>query len=604
MSRLSAIIHEVHRRSLWQVLLIYIGGAWFAYEIIDTITDRLALPDWLPVLAIILFLIGLPFVLATAFVQEGGPSLAHTDPTLLPHPEEGGTLGVSTSTTRRLFTWRNAVGGGVLALALWGVVAAGWLLFGSELETGREQLAAAESSEIDPRSIAVLPFATRSDDRQDEYFTEGMHDDLLTQLAKIGSLKVISRTSVMRYAETTKPMREIAAELGVAAVLEGGVQRAGDRVRVNVQLIDAQTDQHLWAESYDEELTAANIFAIQTDLASEIAAALRARLAPEVAERIVRRPTESLEAYDHYARGRYLLSKGTMRADLEGAADMFGRAIEADSSYAPAWSGLAVAQHELMLWQHQPEEEALPRAWASTERALQLDETLAEAHVARGALLRTERRYREAEGEFRRALELSPGNADAHVSYGELLRDLGRADESIAQTRRAVELDPLSARMRLRLAQSLYFARRWEAALEEAGRVLELEPNNAEAYYWSGFSQAWMGDFSAGIAALRRAVELTPENPYYPPGLAFVHALAGDREHALAILDAVEGPLPFAELALVHAALGELDRAFAYLDRAYDETPAALYYLSSDPAADPLRADPRWRMLMEKIAAE
>ncbi|MEE9470077.1 MAG: hypothetical protein V3W32_00045, partial [Gemmatimonadota bacterium] len=262
MSRLRQLIHEIHRRSLWQVLGIYVLGSWLALQAVDTLAGALNLPDWAPPLALFLLIIGLPIVLATAFIQEGARpasvQAADEEAASLEAAEAGSQ---SAGSRHRLFTWRNAMLGAVAASLLWGGVAIGWFLFGRGSESAQvagEQAGVAEASVLDLRSIAVLPFSNRAADEGESavFFAEGIHDDILAQLSQIDSLTVISRTSVMQYAGTTKPIREIAGELGVGTVLEGAVQRAGDRVRVNVQLIDASTDRHLWAQTYDEELTA------------------------------------------------------------------------------------------------------------------------------------------------------------------------------------------------------------------------------------------------------------------------------------------------------------------------------------------------------------
>ncbi len=468
------LLREIHRRSLWQILGIYVVGSWLVLQAVDTLAGALNLPGWAPALALFLLIVGLPVVLATAFAQVGptGSKALHAEAV---EPKVQGAR-------HGLLTWRNAILGGVGAVLLWGGVALGWFLFGrSGGAQGTAEVPAAEEVVEDRPSIAVLPLANRSALEEDAFFVDGIHDDILKHLSKIDGLKVISRTSVMQYRESPPPMREIAEELDVATVLEGGVQRAGDRVRVNVQLIDARSDEHLWAETYDEELTAANIFAIQSDIAEQIASALRATFSPELEERIEARPTESLEAYDLYNRGRYLANRSLTREDMESAADLYRQAIAADPAYAPAHVGLAGTYY--LLWFDQgflAVKEALPQARAAVERALELDETLGEAHAALGMVLRAELRFEEAEREFQRALELNPGSADVHLWYGQLLLDLARYEESVRQTRRAVELDPLSMRTRLFLANMLEFTRDYDASIDESLRVLELDRRVAE----------------------------------------------------------------------------------------------------------------------------
>jgi TolB-like protein len=455
----------------------------------------------------------------------------------------------------------------------------------------------------DEPSIAVLPFETRSADPQDAYFSAGIHDDLLTQLAKIDGLKVISRTSVMQYADTSKTMRQIAEELDVATVLEGGVQRAGDRIRVNAQLIDARTDQHLWAETYDEAFSVGNIFAIQSRLATAIAAALEAELTPGVRARIDVKPTDSLEAWELELRGRYLMDQERSQANFERAVDLFRQAIAADPDYAQAWAGLALAIADLVGWYYWPGE-ALGEARAAADRALSLDPNLAQAHFASGELLRMERRFAEGEAAFRRGLTLSPGSADGHSRYGDVLRDAARFEESVRESRRAIELDPRMLRIRESLLQNLYFSRDWDGVLYEARQVLEMEPDSAEAWYWIAFAQNWKRSYADAIQAAIKAVEIDPGTPYFGAGLAYHYALAGQDDEARRLLggpDAETWPLP--EVGLIYGALGDIDRAFEYMYRALDEQPHSLYYLAADPAADPLRADPRWTSLVERLRA-
>jgi len=600
MARLKQLIHEIHRRSLWQVLGIYAVGAWVALQVVDVLKQNFGLPEWFPALALALLVIGLPIVLATAFVQDGvGPKQetvsgeATEAAEAVPRPQ---------AASHNLFTWRNAILGGVGAFALWGVVAAGWML----VEPGAGSGAVEAEATRDLRSVAVLPFATRLSSQDDEYFAEGMHDDLLTQLAKIDSLKVISRTSVMRYAGTTKPMRAIADELGVATVVEGGVQRAGDRVRVNVQLIDAQTDEHLWAETYDEELTAANVFAIQSDLAKKIASALQATLTPEVAERIEERPTESLEAYDLYVRGRFILdNRGSTRDGVEVAASLYRRATVADPTYALAYAGLAKTFIRLFNLAYLSEEEALPQARAALERALELDPDLAEAGVRRAELLRLDLRPEEAEQELRRVLELNPGSADAHSAYSLVLLQLGHPEEAVLEARQAVQLDPLSANLRRSLVSRLAWTRDYDGTIEEAGKLLELDPTEADAHYYAGMAHTIKGEIESAIVSFDQAIELNPADPYYPAGLAWAYARAGERERSLEYIQRAEtAGVPLKEIGLVYGALGDLDRAFDYLERGLETQPGTLAGISADPSADPLKVDPRWEKLLEKLARE
>jgi TolB-like protein/Flp pilus assembly protein TadD len=490
------------------------------------------------------------------------------------------------------------------------MVAAGWLLL--RPATGDSGPAATASvsgvgrtsADVDEsrQSIAVLPFTNRSAGTEEDagFFASGIHDDILTQLSKIDALKVISRTSVMQYEDTQKTIGQIGHELGVATVLEGSVQRAGDRVRVNVQLIDSGTDEHLWAETYDQELTAANVFAIQSDVARKIADALETTLAPEVEERIEQRPTESLEAYELYLQGRYVMDRGT-RQDREDAVQLFRRAIEADPDFALAHSWLATSYTSLLGSAYLEPSEALPPARAAAERALEIDPDLPEAHTALAEVLVSEGRWDEAEREFVRAIELNPGNARAHERYGLLIVDRGRFEAARSELEVAAELDPTSRVIRANLAFVRFLLRDFEGTENEALRMIELEPDFDYGYYILAAAQSFQGRHEEAISTATRSVELAPDDLYNLAALALVNARAQNRDRALEIADQVEqGGGSLKEIALIYGQLGEVDRAFEYLERTYQTDPGDLLFLMSDPSADPLRDDPRFDELAER----
>jgi TolB-like protein/Flp pilus assembly protein TadD len=588
----------MHRHSIWQVLGIYLVAAWIALQVVDVLADIFGFPSWLPSFAVALLVIGLPVVLATAVVQKRFVP-KHSAPGEVAEVEAVGAAAPAVSGTQRLFSWRNAVLGGLVAFAFWGVVATSWMFFGPRSAGGGLQASADEL-----RSIAVLPFASVQTDEESQAFTSGIYDDLLAQLSKIDGITVISRTSMVKYRDTELSIGEIAAALGVATVVEGGVQRAGERVRVNVQLIDARSDRHLWAGTYDAELTTVNIFAIQSDMARQIAAALRATLTPDIEQRLTVRPTESLEAYDLYTRGKYVHQRpqGGTQLALEEAARLFREAIAADPNFASAYAGLADIHLDLWSRGYVPVEQALPEARAAAEKALKLDETLAEAHTSLADVLESELRFEEAEHHHRRALELNPGSAEAHRRYARLLLDLGRYDEVVQQLRRAVELDPLSISYRLSLASGLWFSRDYDGGIAEARQILELEPDNPGALYSLGFALVLSGHQDEGIAALQRALALRPDYQFNITGLAWAYARVGRRAEALELLGQVEeqGQM-LKELAIVYGELGEMDRAFKYLERAYAEDPGSLSYMNSDPTADALKADPRFGRLLARL---
>jgi TolB-like protein/Flp pilus assembly protein TadD len=594
-----SLFAELKRRNVFRVGIAYLVTSWLLIQIADTVFPRIGLPDSSITLVIALAALGFipSVIIAWAFELTPEGIQRETD--------VDRSRPITRSTRHKLdFA---IIGILIVALAyfVWESRFSDTEIPGAGEITPAVSKPIAEVPEALARSIAALPFDTRSGEKSDEYFSAGIHDDLLTQLAKIEAIRVISRTSVMQYEDTTKPIRQIAAELGVATVLEGGIQRAGNRVRINAQLIEAASDSHLWAETWDKELTATNIFEIQSELASLIAEALQAELAPELRQRIEEQPTESLEAYELTLRGRYLMDKELSEENLDSAATLFQEAIFLDPEYAAAWAGLAQALQELVGWHYRPEKEVWPQARQAAEKAVELDPGLTEALLALGDLQRMERQYEEGEQTFLKAIQLSPGSADAHGRYSDLLRDAQRFEESMVEIRRAVELDPHLMRIRESLLQNIYFGRDFDAVLEEAAAVLELEPGAAGAWYWTSLAHALKGEFNKAVEAMLKASELDPGNPYYGIGLAFVYAMDGRREETLEILwEAENKGYSLVEIGLVYGAMGDMDPAFNYMDRALEETPAALYYIAADPGADPMREDPRWQQLIARLDAK
>ena len=569
------LIHEIHRRSLWQVLSIYLIGGWVALQAVDILQATLRLPEWTPSFALVLLVIGLPIVLATAFVQQG---VGTEGPFAEPQAE---TAGGAPKSPGRFLTWRNATLVGVAAALLWGGVALGWFLFGRDATGG--------APERDLRSVAVLPFASRSQEGDATVFADGVHDDLLTQLAKIPNLKVISRTSVLRYRGTEEPIHAIADELGVATVLEGSVDRVGDRVRVNVQLIDAQTDDHLWADSYDEELTAANIFAIRTDLARKVAGALRATLTPEVEARIESQPTDDLEAYTLYLRGRQFWNQRSQEG-LETAEGYFRRAIERDSAYALAWAAMADTYALLSGYGYMPPDQALPKATAAADRALKLDPLLGEAHAARGLIALHESELELAEEQIRRAIELNPSYASAHHWYCIVLRARGRAHDALREIRRASELDPLSPIISETLAQQLWFVYQFGAALAHYESTIELDPGFAVAHRGRAQVLASLGLFAAAMEAAQRASELDPVSyaDWLPARVLF---LARDYEAAAVTLAAAGELDPWWSHQLLREIFVQQGRFTEALEehRTWVDLDPDPGGVDSDPGGDPFR---------------
>jgi serine/threonine-protein kinase len=454
-------------------------------------------------------------------------------------------------------------------------------------------------------SVAVLPFLNLSPEPENEFFADGITEDVIAQLSKIRSLKVISRTSVMPFKNRERSLREIGVRLQVATLLEGSVRRAGDRVRIVAQLIDAATDQHLWAETYDRQLT--DIFAIQTDVALHIAAALRAELSHDERTRIRREPTRDLHAYQLYLQGRHCYSRYTEESIRRGI-EYFEQAIAEDPAYALAHAGVALAYAELAAGQGggalRPEV-AFHRAKEAVTKALALDNGLGEAHSV-SALLRLVHDFdwAGAEEEFKLALELSPGGADVYDHYGWLCSALERYDEAIAMVTRAQELDPLMHRADV--ATALLRAGRYEEALRAALRCIDFEPEYARGRSTLGWAFVKSGRVDEGLAELEKSVTLAPDNTLYLAQLGEAYALAGKVEQAREVLHQLEQlsqqryVSPY-HMAYVYTGLGEQDRAMDWLERAYDERGGSVYGIKGSFLFTTLRPHPRFQALLKKM---
>jgi len=557
MTRLRQLIHEIHRRSLWQVLGIYVVGSWLVLQAVDTLAGALNLPDWAPPFALFLLIIGFPIVLATAFIQEGSrPALSETAGEEATEPGSR-----AAGQPHHLFTWRNAILAGAAALALWGVVAAGWLVFGGTPPgTSVERLP----------SVAALPFANLSGDPEDVYFTDGIHEEILVRLAKIGGLRVISRTSVMEYRGSPKNLREVASELGVGHVLEGSVRKTGNRVRITAQLIDADLDQHVWAEQYDRELTAEDLFDIQGDVAQKIAAALRTELSPEETERIRARPTDDLEAYEYYLRGNESRNRANDRADHEQAIQMWERAVALDPGFAVAYAALS-RDHSDMWWSYYDRTpQRLQRAKQAVDRALELEPGLPEGFTALGwyhyhGFLH----YARALEAFAAAEEAQPNDPDISLGIGSVQRRQGDMEAALVRFRRAQELDPRSAVLAGTVGETYGLLRRFDAARPYLDKAIALNPERGSPYVEKAFQYVSSGQPEQAREVLNLAVERGARTDRHAFWVVWLDAVEGEYEAGLERLqeapDAFEGQFRYMPRvqwqAVLHGLLGDRERA-------------------------------------------
>jgi TolB-like protein/Tfp pilus assembly protein PilF len=455
------------------------------------------------------------------------------------------------------------------------------------------------------KAVAVLPFENMSTDPENEYFSDGITDDIIAQLSKISALKVISRTSSMQYKKTTKKIAAIAKELGVGAILEGSVRRAGSRVRIVVHLVEPLTEDHLWGETFDRQLT--DVFEVQSEVAQQITGALSLALSPEEKERVERKATADAEAYNLYLLGRFHVSKWSESSVLKGI-ECFEEAIAKDPEYAVAYAGLADA-YELLsigLGSKSPLE-CLAQAKTMALKALEMDDSLAEAHTSLAyARWLSDLDWTTAEREFRRAIELKSSYVPAHQWYAEYLAALGRHEEALTSIRRAQQLDPLAVPVNRAVGWVLYFAGRYDQASEELQKALAMDPDFLGARLVLWWVQVAKGAHDDAIADIRSELTRPGSGTVKQLMLGFACAVAGRREEASGILWELEPKLASDDrLALLStfllAALDDRDRAFQQLQRAFDHREPGLMFLKVAPWLDPLRADPRYGLLIEKL---
>jgi TolB-like protein/Tfp pilus assembly protein PilF len=453
-------------------------------------------------------------------------------------------------------------------------------------------------------SVAVLPFRNLSADSENEYFADGITEDVIARLSKIRAMKVISRASVMRFKERQHSPKEIGTALGAATLLDGSVRRAGDRVRIVAQLIDTEAERHLWTETYDRQIT--DIFSIQAEVALCIAAALEAELTADEWTRVRKGPTTDVMAYQLFLQGRQWLIKFTTDSILR-AIDYFDRAIARDPSFALAHATLAMAYAELVELGVTAPEVAYRRAIEAATTALRLDPELGAAHCTVGYLKAVcEFAWPEAEQEFKRALELSPGSADTYDLYGRLCAGLARYDEAIAMLLRAQELDPLAHRVDI--ATALIRAGRLDEAVARAEDAVELDPFD-RARATLGWAYFLSGKQEQGIAELELAVSLSPHSTMWLAQLGEAHGMAGNVAKAREILrtleerarDAYVSPYHFA---YVYTGLGDAERAMDWLERAVAERTGPAYGIKGAFLFAPLHSHPRFRALLRQMRLE
>jgi TolB-like protein/Tfp pilus assembly protein PilF len=453
-------------------------------------------------------------------------------------------------------------------------------------------------------SLAVLPLENLSHDPEQEYFADGLTDSLITQLARISALRVISRTTAMHYKRIHRPLPEIARELGVSKVIEGTVQRSGGRVRVTAQLVEASTDTHLWADSFERDLR--DVLSLQSELARAIVKEVQVKLTPQEQAHLARVKQVEPEAYDAYLKGRYYFYQ--RRGDaLRKGVQCFEHAIKKDPTYAAAYAGLADCLSLLGWWAFVPPAEGCGKAREVALKAIQLDESLGEAHASLAwATVHYDYDWALAEREYRRCIELSPQHATGHQWFGLYLTMLGRNEEGFEVLKTAIRLDPFVPIINACLAMGYWFARHKDEHIEQLEKTIELDPNFAPAQWGLGIGYLEKGLYEPAIAAVQKSVQLSQRAPIFVSLLGEAYAAAGRREDAQKILDELTEiakqryVTPYV-LARIFAALNEKDEAFRLLEQAYREHAAWTAFMKSDPRLDNLRSDQRFGNLLRRM---
>jgi TolB-like protein/Flp pilus assembly protein TadD len=583
---------ELRRRNVYKVAVAYAVVAWLTIQAASIFLPAFNAPQWAMQIIILILVIGFPIALAFSWAFEITPEGIKFESEIEP----------SESIARR--TGRKIV---AVTIAL-AVVAAG--LFVYQLVRSKSSTpASAPTQIITNKSIAVLPFDNLSDDKSNAYFTEGVQDEILTRLAKVTDLKVIARTSTQRFKSAPEDLPEIARQLGVANILEGNVQKVNDQVRVNVQLINALTNTHLWAEIYDRKLT--DIFAVESDIAKTIADTLQAKLSSSAEHELALRPTENPEAHELYLKGRYFWNRRT-GTNLQKAADYFQQAIGKDSNYALAFSGLADCHVLLPAYAElgsNPRDE-LPKALEAARKAVELDDSLCEAHTSLARALASDLQLLAAMSEFKRAIELNPNYATAHQWFGECLQSQGHLEEALAELKRAQELDPLSLIINSVLGFALDTVGKSDEAIVQLHKTIEIDPNFGNAHGQLGNVLEHRGRLKEAIVEYEKCFNSVGSDPIDLADLAAAYFLDGRTAEAQQLWDKLKSLserqyVPAYSMAVVQVAAGNKDEALRLLEKSYqDRAPfdsADLGWILVDHRLDSLRSDPRFKKLITRI---
>ncbi len=573
---------ELKRRNVYKVAVAYGVVGWLVIQVTATIVPALHLPDAITTAVVVLVLVGLPIALVISWAFEMTP--------------EGMKRTENVSPDEVIPQWsKKKFAALIIGVA---IIAAGLLAF-QMLRSSRSTIIAT----ADAKSIAVLPFLNLSADKNDEYLSDGMTEELLNVLTKVKSLHVPGRSSSFAFKGKNEEdiFRKVGQELQVNTVLEGSVRKAGDKLRVTAQLINAADGYHLWSETYDGDMK--DILSFQSDVAKRVVEALQLRLGVEEERALTKKSTENPEAHRLYLLGRYHFAKFT-RAGWTNAIHYYEQALQVDPNFALAYSGLA----DTYGWaggQIMAGREAWTKQMDLARKALALDPDLAEAHLALGTALQTSFDFKGSEKELDRAVELNPNFALTYDQFGWTFACLGRFDQAIAAEKKAIELDPLNTFLNTDLGFFFYWSRRYDDATTQIRTTLELDPNNALAHQLLGWCLVWKGNVTEAKAEFQKATTLD-DLPWYVGSLGYACAVSGDRRKAEQILRELEDLtrqryVSPAIRASVYLGLGENNKALDWLEKGYQDRDPSLWWISGDQLYDSVRNEPRFKALLQKI---
>ena len=584
---------ELKRRNVYKVAVAYAVVGWLVIQVSSTVLPTFHAPEWVVQTLVVIVAIGFPVALVIAWAFEATPEgIKRTE-----------VADAMPDTARpKKYTWVYIVLiGAAISVAVFFASRAG-----KRNSVGNIDLGDGLTARVLAKSIAVLPFDNLSRDPDNAFFAEGVQDEILTRLAKVADLKVISRTSTQHFKSAPDNLPQIAKQLGVTNILEGSVQKANDQVRVNVQLINAMTDAHLWAEIYDRKLT--DIFVVESDIAKTIADQLQAKLTGSEKSAIAKKPTDNPEAYELCLKANMFLRKRS-GDNIPQAIALYEQALTRDPNYALAYAGLAESYALRPYYTSTRQRDDHPKAKEAALKALQLDPNLAEGHRALGKVLSFTMDLPGSAIEFQRAIELKPNDAEAHHWYsnGPLIA-LGKVDEAIAEGRRSIELDPLSPIINADFGNTLYCARRYDEAMAQFRKTVELDPTFFYTHYNLGMCFDVKGDFAGAMAEYEKANQLSYD-PSIVALLGAVKTKAGDKNaapQALQELDRIsqEREVLAYSRALLYLSMGNKAEAIRWLEQSFaDGDGSDIGYAKVEPMLDPLRGDARFEALVQKVIA-